>query len=106
MCCVLSYDGYEIRRLVVQSLGEMFVEGDEVGDVNIAVILSRQYILSHLVAVDEDVVEVKVEDEVDELLLDLAIALLATGGAAVLAEERQRVHGLAVHRRRYLEGGG
>ena len=70
----------------------MLIECDQVRNIDIAKVLFRQYVFSYLIAIYEDIVEVKFEYEVDKLLLNLAVALLATGGAAVFAEKRERIH--------------
>ena len=69
----------------------MFVVGDEMRDIDVAIVLLREHILSYLVAarvserllvrccrqllpVDVDVLQVELEDEVDQLFLSFAIA--------------------------------
>ena len=82
---------------------EVFVEGDEVGNVDVAVELLRQHILSYLVAipsstflfilscmtpripVDKDVLQMELEYKIDQLLLDLPVRLISVC-ACILAE--------------------
>jgi hypothetical protein len=87
----LSHNWYNLGWLVAESMREVFVEGDEVGDVDVAEVLPRQHILSYLISVacyyyslscallslpvDEDIVEMEFEDEVDQLLLNALVAL-------------------------------
>ena len=87
---------------------ELFVECDEVGDVDVAIVLLREDILSDLVTVhtsafythvlmarcipvDEDILQVELEYEVQQLLLDLPVALCSTC-TPVFAEQTERVH--------------
>jgi hypothetical protein len=86
----------------------MFVERDEMRNVDVTVVLLREYILSYLVAatvsgrqsartcrqflpVDVDILEVELEDEVDQLFLDLAIAF-ASIDRLVFAKQAERIH--------------
>jgi hypothetical protein len=102
--CVCSYYRDDLGRLVVQPMGQVLVEGDEVRNVDVAEVLPRQHVLADLVSantislfsfcgvvvpVDEDIVEMEVEDELDQLLLDALVALL---DRLVLAEQAERVH--------------
>jgi len=86
------YDRYDIRWLIVQSLRQVLVVCDQVRNVDVAVVLLRQHVLSDLISVYEDVVEVELEDEVDQLLLYLSVRLLPAGRAAIFAEEAECVH--------------
>ena len=70
----------------------MLVVCDQMRDVDVAVVLLRQHVLSDLISVYEDVVEVELEDEVDQLLLYLSVRLLPAGRAAIFAEEAECVH--------------
>ena len=46
-----TYDRYYLSGFVVQSMREVFVECNEVRDVNVAVVLLRKHIFSYLIAV-------------------------------------------------------
>ena len=70
----------------------MLIECDQVRNIDVAKVLLRQHIFSYLIAVYEDIVEVEFEYEIDELLLNLAVALLTTRSATVFAEKGERVH--------------
>lgn len=72
-CCsdTGTYERDDFARLVIQAVGELLVVGDEMGDVNVAIVPLGQDVLSYLVSVDECILEVKVEDKVDQLLLHL-----------------------------------
>lgn len=85
------------------------------GDVDIAEVLFRQDVFPDLIAlrvskivqqvltacflpVNEDIVHGKRQNEVDQLLLHLLVALLPVVGLALLlAPKIQRVYGLAIH---------
>lgn len=57
---------------------ELLVVGNEVGDIDVAVVLLHQHIFADLVSVDENVVEMEVHDKVDQRLLH------ARGGRRIL----------------------
>lgn len=46
----ISYNRYYVGRLVVQPVGELLVEGNEVSDVDVAVVLFRQHVFAYLVS--------------------------------------------------------
>ena len=86
----------------------MFVVGDEMRDIDVAIVLLREHILSYLVAarvserllarccrqllpVDVDVLQVELEDEVNQLFLSLAIAFTSID-RLVFAKQAERIH--------------
>ena len=48
---LIPHDWYYVCRLVVESVCKLLVECDEVGDVDVAVVLLGQYVLSYLISV-------------------------------------------------------
>ena len=110
--CSVSYYGNDICRLVVQAMRQMLVEGDKMRNVDVAVVLFREHILSYLVTVvksenlftwpfaavlpvDVDVLKVEFEDEVDQLFLDLLIALASD--ILTFTKQAERVYRLPIH---------
>ena len=90
----VAYYWYDICWLVVQAVRQLLVECDQVGNVNVAVVLFRQDILAYLVAtrcqccpcpftfslsipVDVVPVEMKFQHECDELFLCLPVGRIS-----------------------------
>jgi hypothetical protein len=112
---VSAYQRNQVGGLVVQLLRQLFVVLDEMGHVDIAKVLLGQDILSyliaakvlvwpssaasaHLIPVDEGIVDSKRQDEVDQLLLDGIVALLAVVDLTLLLTPKiERVDCLAIH---------
>lgn len=93
---VSSHNRDELSGLIVQSIGQLFIVCDQVGDVDVAVVLLRQDVFADLVAVNEDIVEHKVEKKVDQLFLRRLVGGLAVDGA--FAEQAEGIRRLAIHR--------
>jgi hypothetical protein len=76
------------------------------GNVDVAVVLLGEHVFANLVAVDEDIVEHKVEKKVDQLFLRCLVGGLAVDGA--FAEQAEGICRLAIHRCGGVgeEGGG
>lgn len=62
--------GYYLRWLTCQPMRQLFVVGDEMCNVNVAVVLLNKNIFSYLISVDKNVVEVKLHYEINERLLN------------------------------------
>jgi hypothetical protein len=66
--CALLQGGFEegddVYRLARKFVCQLFAVGNQVGDINVAVVLSNQNILSYLVSVDVCAIDLKGEYEV------------------------------------------
>jgi hypothetical protein len=93
-------------------VGELFIEGDEMGDINIAVVLLEKNILPNLISVgqlachsrktqkpkipiDESIAKLELQDEVLQLRLNLTTGIFIF--SIVWRQHAQRVHRLAIH---------
>jgi hypothetical protein len=73
-----AYQRDDFGGILRELVGQLFVVGDEMGNVNVAVVLLHEHILPDLVSVNKDIVEMEVHDKVDEGLLE------ARRGAGIL----------------------
>lgn len=99
----VSHNGNKIPRLVIQSIGQFGVVGDQMGDIDIAIISFRKDIFANLIAVEKDVVEVEIEHEINQSLLCRFVA----GNRSVFrvfAEETECICRLSVHDAMLLRG--
>lgn len=112
-----TYQRDDLCRLSVQPVRQLFIVRDDVGDIDIAVVLLDQCVFSDLVSVfrssdlcdlkqlcsrlpvDEDAVQLELEDEVDELSLDLRSRLLQDIAVVISlgTVDAERVRRLSVH---------
>ena len=98
---MLPYNGDVVGGLVIDLLRQLFVVLNQVRDVDVAKVLFRQNVVSDLITakvlaqpkedqrypyipVNEGIVHGKGQDEIDQLLLHLSVALLALGNLALL----------------------
>lgn len=89
-----SYYWDDVGRFVVQSVRQVLIEGNEMCNVDVAVVLLRQDIFPDLISVapsappppnciaiclpvDIDAIEVKLQHKLDDVLLGLLVALLS-----------------------------
>lgn len=93
-----SHNWDEIAGFVVQSVCQLLIVRNQVGNVDVAVVLLGQHIFADLVSVDEDIVEHKVQDEVDELFLRRFVARLPVDGG--FSKQAEGICRLAIHRGR------
>lgn len=91
-----TYKWYNICWLIVQTMRQLLVVCDEVRNINFAIVLLGKDILSYLISVDEDILEVKVKDKFHKLSLSFVARVVAVGGA-VFGKHAQRVDGLSIH---------
>lgn len=106
--CAISYNRNDVCRLIVQSMGQMLVVCDEMCNVDVAIVLFREYILSYLVTatlserelaehcvqflpVDVHILKMELEDKVDQFFLDFADAF-ASIDCFVLTKQTERIH--------------
>ena len=64
------YQGDDVGWLIVQAVGDLFVVCDEMGNVDVAIILLGKDIFPYLISLDECAAEVEVEQKIDKLILD------------------------------------
>ena len=71
-----SYNWNDLSGLACQSMRQLLVVRNEVRDIDIAIVLLYQNILSDLVSVYESIVDLESEDELLERCLNAGIGLL------------------------------
>lgn len=77
-CAILAHQRDDFGGVLLKLMRQLLVVGNQMRNVDIAVVLLHEYVLANLVSVKEDIVEVEIHDEVDQLLLD------ARRGGAIL----------------------
>jgi hypothetical protein len=90
-----AYQRYDFCGLRDQSVGNLFVELDQVANIDVTVVLLEERILAQLVAVDEAIVEPEVKDEGLELGADLAVGVVVAAkrrGVQPARKNRLLVH--------------
>lgn len=100
-----THERNEFSRLGDETVSQLLVVFDKVGDVDITEIFLQKGVFAQLVSVNEDIVVAELEDEGDELLLELEAGVVAL--ARVGLENGDGVDRLAIHdgARRAVAGG-
>ena len=88
-------EGYDIRRVACKLVRQFFVVRDEMRDVDIAIVLFDEDVLSDLVSVDEGTINLKSKDEFFELCLDFCAWFF--GAIIVSAEHTDCVFRSCIH---------
>ncbi len=88
-------EGNGASRVSRQPVRKLFIVRDDMGNIDVTVILSDQSILSDLVSVDEGSVNLKGEDELSQFGLDFAAWLFSP--VAKRCKHAERVGTSSVH---------